>query len=311
MDASTHPFQLTVIGAAIALDIIVLAYLNAAKRRGSSNTLSWPARRNRYWILIAALTSLATWLDAHYAITPTALAVKAYAFAFPLGLLDLHFSSTTGVPLKVVAGASLWCSCIVLRDQLTAHLHGAPIPPVMVTTLSARTVLVEAVRYVMMLPVVGLLSDLIFSPMHRLAHHPRLYKGHHKEHHEYTNQLTALVLYHGALLDDFLMPVTTTVGGALYILLLSLVGLQGEAFSNVSGYLVIFNTLLSHAHDIRCARLMAPLPDSLNFVAYHYEHHLSPSNNYGLTEPSDVIWDRILGVSTVRKPGFTAKPKVL
>ena len=95
------------------------------------------------------------------------------------------------------------------------------------------------------------------------------------------------------------------------ILLLSLVGLQGEAFSNVSGYLVIFNTLLSHAHDVRCARLMAPLPDSLNFVAYHYEHHLSPSNNYGLTEPSDIIWDRILGVSTVRKPGFTAKPKAL
>ena len=31
---------------------------------------------------------------------------------------------------------------------------------------------------------------------------------------------------------------------------------------------------------------MAPLPDSLNFVAYHYEHHLSPSNNYGLTEPT-------------------------
>ena len=101
MDASTHPVQLAAIGAAIAIDVLTLAYINAAKRRGASSTLSWPARRNRYWILIAALTSLATWLDAHYAITPTALAVKAYAFAFPLGLLDLHFSSTSGVPLKV------------------------------------------------------------------------------------------------------------------------------------------------------------------------------------------------------------------
>ncbi len=36
----------------------------------------------------------------------------------------------------------------------------------------------------------------------------------------------------------------------------------------MSGYLIIFNTLLSHAHDTRCARLMAPVPDGLNFVAY-------------------------------------------
>ena len=34
-----------------------------------------------------------------------------------------------------------------------------------------------------MLPLVGLLSDLIFSPMHRLAHHPKLYKYNHKVHH--------------------------------------------------------------------------------------------------------------------------------
>merc|ERR1712187_674856 len=74
-----------------------------------------------------------------------------------------------------------------------------------------------------------------------------------------------------------------------------------SAFSNVTGYLIIFNTLLSHAHDTRCARLMAPLPDSLNFVAYHYVHHLSPSNNYGLTEPSDLLWDFVLGVRTIRK----------
>ena len=69
----------------------------------------------------------------------------------------------------------------LIPTVILCALHGAPIPPVMVTTLSARTVLVEAFRYVMMLPIVGLLSDLIFSPMHRLAHHPRLYKGHHKE----------------------------------------------------------------------------------------------------------------------------------
>ena len=57
---------------------------------------------------------------------------------------------------------------------------------------------------------------------------------------------------------------------------------------------------MSHASDVRCARLVAPLPNSLNFVAYHYVHHLSPCNNFGLTEPSDLLWDWILGQKTIR-----------
>ena len=144
------------------------------------------------------------------------------------------------------------------------------------------------------------------------------------------------------------MPFTTTVGGVIYVLMLGCVGLEDEAFSNVNIYLLIFNTLLAHAHDTRCAhlpykeiinnspyiqyapctrtrhkvctahgtsprllliislygrcaRLMAPLPDGLNFVAYHYVHHLSPSHNYGLTEPSDMFWDKMLGVNTIKK----------
>ena len=76
--------------------------------------------------------------------------------------------------------------------------------------------------------------------------------------HEYTTKLTALVLYHGALLDDFLMPLTTTLGGFLYVAVLSRFGMHGEAFSNLGGYLVVQNTLLSHASDPRCARLLAP-----------------------------------------------------
>eukprot|EP00971_Amphidinium_carterae_P098070 1940479-Amphidinium_carterae.1 len=36
-------------------------------------------------------------------------------------------------------------------------------------------------------------------------------------------------------------------------------------------------------------------------LRYHYVHHLSPCNNFGLTEPSDVIWDKLLGVNTVKK----------
>ena len=303
----SHPVQLTAIGLACALDVIGLVLLNRHKAarpaEAAACTWSWAARRNAYWLLIGSFVVLAVALDVYYPIGQYALAVKAYAFAFPLGLLDLYFSQTRGVPLKVLLGATLWCSTVLLRQRLVNAWYGGAegLPPFVLRELSPRSLLIECVRYVAVLVGVGLLSDLLFSPLHRLAHHPRLYRFHHKEHHQYTNHLTALVLYHGALLDDFLMPFTTLVGGFLYVLLLGLAGLEAEAFSNVSGYLVIYNTLLSHAHDVRCSRLLAPLPDSLNFVAYHYVHHLSPSNNYGLTKPSDLLWDWLLGVRTIRK----------
>ena len=35
------------------------------------------------------------------------LPIKAYSFAFSVGLLDLFFSDTRGVPLKVIAGPAL------------------------------------------------------------------------------------------------------------------------------------------------------------------------------------------------------------
>ena len=302
----SHPVQQMVVVAAALADFLGLIVINRYKsgRSAVASTWSWSQKRRAYHTLMFCLVALACVLDSYYHITGMLLAMKAYVFAIPVGLLDLYFSETRGVPLKVFAGAALWCSTVLIRQHFIDLIWpngGAGLTPVIVREITAQTVPVEMLRYVGMLPLVGLFSDLIFSPMHRLSHHPSLYKGNHKVHHEYTNKLTALVLYHGSLLDDFLMPFTTAIGGFLYVLLLSRFGLEGQAFSNLSGYLVICNTLMSHAHDVRCARLMAPLPDSLNFVAYHYVHHLSPANNFGLTEPSDLLWDRLLGVQTIRK----------
>ena len=319
--AETHPVHLALLAAAACANGLVLVFLNSRKQRTSeqgraaaSAGIAWSTKRRAYWGLIAASVGLSWWLDVWFNLHWLLVPVKAYIMAFPLGLLDLHFSATAGVPLKVVAGAGLWCSTVFLRWLLINAFFGFssdnPVTGVQVREASVAVVLREAVRFVVSLPFLGILSDLIFSPMHRLSHHPRLYSRHHKEHHEYTNKLTSLVLYHGALLDDFLMPLTTSFGGAIWAILLGCVGLQHEAFSNVMEYLIIFNTLLSHAHDTRCARLMAPLPDELNFVAYHYVHHLSPVNNFGLTEPSDRIWDWLLGVNTVRKlQDFEDAPK--
>lgn len=317
----THPAQVAVFLVVFVLDVVGLLLLNRRKRRQQQDEaarrkktsvdgvveaadhqpLSWRQRRWAYWVLMAASVAMSWWLDAHYEIHDLLVPAKSYVMAFPLGLLDLHFSNTAGVPMQVIAGAALWCSTIYFRMAFTNAYFGRYVPPVLVQECSLWILLRELARFVLSLPLVGMLSDLIFSPMHRLAHHPKLYKEHHKVHHEYTNQLTALVLYHGALLDDFLMPFSTSIGGLAYTMLLGLVGLEQEGFSNVAGYLMVLNTLLSHAHDTRCARLLAPLPDDLNFVAYHYVHHLSPCHNFGLTKPSDLIWDRLLGVSTIRR----------
>ena len=136
------------------------------------------------------------------------------------------------------------------------------------------------------------LSDLIFSPMHRLAHHPRHGPHHHKEHHEYTNQLTALVLYRRAARR--FSDAGDHDGGRrdVHPAALARRSARRQALlERLAAAAVIFNTLLSDAHDVRCARLMAPLADSLNFVADHYEHHLSPAVLRASCEPSDVIWD--------------------
>lgn len=319
---TTHYVQVAAIIIMFIIDVVGLLVINNHKKRSSSinskdnndqkeaklsrgTSWSWREKQDAYWLLIGTLLCINLTLDVFYKIDTTCmLPIKAYVFAFPLGLLDLYFSETSGVPMKVILGASLWCSTVILRNYAVNEWYGHEVSPVMIHHFSPLTIFRELIRYVIMLPIVGLLSDMIFSPMHRLSHHRLLYRAHHKEHHEYTNKLTALVLYHGTLLDDFLMPVTTTLGGFLYTLLVSAVlghGMEGQAFSNVSSYLVVYNTLLSHAHDIRCARLLAPLPDSLNFVAYHYVHHISPSNNFGLTEPSDRFWDAVLGVKTIHK----------
>ena len=320
----THPVQLASIALLGALNAAGLAIINARKRApggdhdGKPSPVPWARRRNAFWLLISLLFAAAVGLDVWFPqVDPAVMSVKAYVFAFPVGLLDLHYSSTKGVPSMVILGAFLWCSTLLIRQYFVDEWYGyehdgaffgngtvggpARVSPRIVVDVSPRSLAVELFRYVLMLPCVGLLSDLFFSPMHRVAHHPKLYASNHKVHHEYTHKLTSLVLYHGSVLDDFLMPLTTFVGGCLYVLLLGTVGLQHEAFSSVGGYLIVMNTLLSHSHDIRCSRLMAPLPDSLNFVAYHYVHHMSPNRNFGLTEPSDQIWDWILGVNTIKK----------
>eukprot|EP00493_Phyllostaurus_siculus_P023497 UN23833 len=91
--------------------------LNRYKKSHPTPSLSWEARRNAFWILIATSVSFSCFLDVHFPIEAKfMIPIKSYVFAFPLGLLDLYFSETKGVPMKVILGASLWCSTIILRN---------------------------------------------------------------------------------------------------------------------------------------------------------------------------------------------------
>ena len=324
-DIVTHPIQKFVVILGFVLNIVALVVANTwmkrqrQKKQPTIDALpprcwTWNRKRNCYWTLISFSLVFNITLDYFCDVSTTWIYAKSYVFAFPIGILDLVFSSVTenggGVSLRVIPGAMLWCSALYIQRYFQLLYFGdkcqnndcdgmyivddLPLPYIWIPR--------EFIRLFFQLLFMGLMSDMIFSPMHRLTHHPLLYKKLHKEHHTYTNNLTSLVLYHGTHLDDFLMPLTTAVGGFLYTLILHAVGLPTYiGFSNLTLYIGMINNLLSHAHDIRCAKLIAPLPDNLNFVAYHYVHHLNPNSNFGLTEPTDMLWDWILGVKTITK----------
>ena len=146
---ATHAAQIGAVGLVAALDVVGLVLLNRHKLASPPVYRPWPQRRNAYWLLIAALVSFASWLDTRCPISAYMMAIKAYVFAFPVGLLDLYFSEARGVPLAVLVGTSLWCSTVLLRQaavDVVWPTGGAGLPTLIVQTLTLRVVLVELGR---------------------------------------------------------------------------------------------------------------------------------------------------------------------
>lgn len=302
----THPAQWSVLGLLLLVNIYGLLLVNRLKQRGSICNHTWATKRNSYWAYMIIAAALVCCLDRNFEISEAFLCIRTYAIVFPLGLVDFYFSECQRVDMKVVAGAILWCLTMYLRVSTVSSLIG-PGKIAILLDFSTTSLMKEVVRFMIVLMGVGFLGDLIFSPLHRLEHHRLTYASHHKVHHEFTNKLTALVLYHGTLLDDFLMPMTTAIGAVIFAELIHWSGFQVYGSSNLSELLMLFNTMFAHAHDVRCANLMFPLPNYLNFSAYHQVHHLNPGKNFGLTLPSDLIWDKLLGVQTATDPALLAE----
>ncbi|CAE8641670.1 unnamed protein product [Polarella glacialis] len=294
---ATHPVHFSAFVVAMLVNVLGLLWLNSVKASGFVPQWSWAQKRTLYWAYLLCTIAFSCWLDRHWDIHELFMPIKAYALVFPFGLIDYYFSENKHMSPRVFVGAALWGSTLWLRVALERNCI-SPDLTLVVDDFSPLSLAKEALRFVVAAPFCSMFTDLIFSPLHRLEHR-FAYASHHKEHHNYVDKINSLVLYHGAYLDDFMMPVTTIIGYFAYARLCCFIGMEASAFSNISEWLLLFNTLLSHAHDERCASLILPVPDSLNFAAYHRVHHLNVAKNFGLTLPSDMVWDRILGVNTI------------
>jgi len=164
----THPVQIVIVIGVLLFDVVALAVTNRLKHREAKSThcaITWRSRRNAYWAFITLSISASLLLDVYFDISPVLVPVKAYAFAFPLGLLDLYFSQTSGVPMVVLIGATLWCSTVYLRQVLVDIYtggHGVNTLRV-VRIVGPSSIATEMLRYVLCLPVFGMLSDFFFS----------------------------------------------------------------------------------------------------------------------------------------------------
>lgn len=279
--------------------------MNAIKKAGQKCNLSWGEKRNIYYAYMLSVMAIDCYMNRAFEISYYFIIIKIYALAFPLALIDYYFSDVDKISLSTIVGSALWCSTVLIRLWLVRYLIDVD-GTFIVDDFGPLSLGKEYFRFTIAAVGQGMLSDLVFSPMHRVEHVVG-YSKHHKLHHEYVNNLAMPVLYHGTYADDFLMPVTTTFGGLVYMLIAHQFGLAGSTYSNLVDWLIIYNMLFSHAHDVRVANLLLPVPPALNFAAYHRVHHLAPNNNFGLTLPSDLLWDKMLNVQTIRDPVEAAK----
>ena len=308
--------HITAIALGLGACSAILARLNAlkAERKKAGDSVSLLDNGNNSLVL-----------PAHYAIllsgyvvsvlfdyyVPTSLSwayttLLAYVIGYASSLVDFYVSQVESMPvMEILPGMALWSSSsLVVACFQHYYLSDANSEDLTILNpreiLSLRSLGWQYCAFLVNLLCRGFFTDLFFSPLHRYMHVASHYQTQHKKHHAYVRSLTNLVLYYGTLLDDFLMPVTTVLGGFLSLWLEDATGRTGLLNpSNLVTTMILTQLPYSHASDQRLASLFCPLPKSLNFIDYHLQHHLDPQTNFGLLVITDMIWDAILGTTTV------------
>ena len=156
MLGETHFVQLAAIICMAAINLAGFVLVHREKRgKNRGQQVSWDAKRNVFWayMLIALVCNIS--LDAQFSINGTLVPVKAYLFAFPVGLLDLCFATVDKVSPKIIVGALIWCSTVLIRNALITTFAGADALGQTVTDVSLLSLGTELIRYTVMLPLVG------------------------------------------------------------------------------------------------------------------------------------------------------------
>jgi len=313
---SNEKIHLGYVAAIYAVSIIIVSHVNTRRSLGSPSPLpplSWNYVRACHYSLMIPLIVGSLLLDQFWPSNVYLVAFKAMANSYAIGSLDYIFSQTRKASALACAGGSLlWLSSsFMVQMYLLRNVFGGDASMVRQTSYTPWAFALEWLRTGHYLSLAGIFTDLVFSPMHRLTHHPLIYKRLHKGHHATTTQLSGLELWRGHALDDIIMAATIIVGFSATMVICTRLGL-GYAFnplSNTAWYIYQVYLPYSHASDSRLAALIAPMPEALNFAAYHHVHHQDPSKNYGLTLPSDLLWDTLLGARTIVMPSEFAKRK--
>lgn len=80
-------------------------------------------------------------------------------------------------------------------------------------------------------------------------------------------------------------------------------GWNGPAVSNAALQLMHVNTLLAHAHDVRCASLVCTPAGRAKFRGLPLDtSQVSPQKNRADQAPSDMIWNALFGQDTILDP---------
>jgi lathosterol oxidase len=135
------------------------------------------------------------------------------------------------------------------------------------------------------IPLLLLVHDAYFYWMHRLMHHPRLYRRVHLVHHKSVNPSPwAAYAFH---------PVEALLEAGIIPLLLVTIPMHPISFSAISTLMLWFNVYGHLGYEFFPAYIYThPLGRWLNSSVHHNLHHEKFTGNYGLYFS---IWDRLCG----------------
>ena len=135
------------------------------------------------------------------------------------------------------------------------------------------------------IPLVIIIHDTYFYWMHRLMHHPKVYRRAHLVHHLSVNPSPwAAFAFH---------PLEAVAEAAIIPILLFSLPLHPIAFLSFVLFMLVFNVYGHLGYELFPKRMYKhPIGQWINSTVYHNLHHEKFQGNYGLYF---TFWDRICG----------------